>query len=126
METKPKKGAGAAPGERRGGRKKGTPNKRSWDCVRALERLGFDPAAKLVQLTLDAEADYRTLRKMRDFENAAPFLATASANCAKLMKFVYPERKAVDVTSDGEKIASLADLFASVISEQSSDKSDES
>jgi hypothetical protein len=104
------------------GRKKGTPNKRSWDIVHNLEKLGFDPAAKLVQLTLDAEAEFKKHRRRP--QDAAPYLATASNGCAKLMRFVYPERRAVDVTSGGDKLTSLADIFASVISGNGADTSD--
>lgn len=108
----PKKGCKKPDGA---GRKKGTPNKRSWEIVRVLHKAGFDPAAKLIQLTLDAEEDYLKNRK----NDLGPgYLATASRNCAELCKFVYPTRKAVDVTSDGEKIfESLSQALATIADE---------
>lgn len=115
-ETKKQKAKGS-------GRKKGTRNKRSWDCVRILERAGFSPAAKLVQYTLDAEEDYKKHRRLSP-EDASRALGIASTNAAKLMKFVHPELKAVDVTSGGKEIKTLSALFAAVLSEPSDDSSD--
>lgn len=66
-----------------GGRKKGTPNKKTKEL---LEVLGsFNPAEKLMQLY--EESDDKDLK----------------ASIAKeLMKYVYPQRKAVEMTGDIE------------------------
>lgn len=99
-------------------RRKGIPNKRSWDVVRALERLGYDPAAKLVQLALDAEADYRENR----FNESGPqYLAIAVRATTEMMKFVYPTRKAVDITSGDKPLGeTLSALIAQAITDKTS------
>lgn len=130
---------GSAPGERRGGREKGTPNKRTWDLVQKLEELGFDPAAKLIQLTLDAEAEYARSKEIHDriqenrddadikgyFADTGPaYLGIASRNCADLLKFVYPQRKAVDVTSGGQNVfQSFSDVVKKVVAQSNDDAS---
>jgi hypothetical protein len=104
---------GTVPKPKNAGRKKGTPNKRTWALVEILEREGFDPAAKLLQLTLDHEEDYHAQRRN---ESGPAYAAIASRNCVELMRFVYPQRKAVDVTSGGEKIhISFSDFVRDVV-----------
>jgi hypothetical protein len=101
------------PGERRGGRAKGVPNKRATDILDKLKRYNFDPARKLIELTMEAERAYHANKHN---EEGARYLAIASKNCADLMKFVYPIRKAVDITSNGEKIPdSFAEMVKSVL-----------
>ena len=90
------------------GRKKGSPNKRSWDLVETLEKLGFDPLAKLVQLTLDGEVDYK---ENRHNEMGPMYYATTVKACTEMLSYVYPKRKAIDITSAGQKIDSLASLL---------------
>lgn len=110
------------PRKKNSGRKPGTPNKRTWDLIRTLEKGGFDPAAKLLALTLEAEQSYQ---KQKFGDNGPSYLATASKNCIELMKFVYPTRKAVDITSGGEKVfQNLSELLASVANETKPDPSD--
>lgn len=99
------------------GRKLGTPNKRTWALVSELERLGFEPAAKYVQLILDNEADYHKNRKN---ELGPQYSRVATVACGDLMKFVYPTRKAVDVTTDGQNVAnSFAELVKAVMGDTS-------
>jgi len=100
----------------RSGRKKGTPNKRTLDLIQTLQEKGFDPAAKLVEITLMAEQEFLNLkdRTLKERDTASRHLATASRNCTELMKFVYPQRKAVDITAEGDSnvFKTLAEAFA--------------
>ena len=48
---------GAAPGERRGGRAKGTLNKRTLEQVRAIEESGLTPLEYLMSVVRDTNAD---------------------------------------------------------------------
>ena len=64
-----------------GGRKKGTPNKKTKELIEILG--AFNPAEKLVEIF--KETDDKDLK----------------ASIAKeLMKYVYPQRKAVEMTGD--------------------------
>ena len=72
---------GAAPGERRGGRGKGTPNKRTADF---MERLGaFDIVGEMLEL----------YKQTNDEILKAQILKT-------LMEYAYPKRKAVEMAAD--------------------------
>lgn len=102
------------PGEKRAataGRRRGTTNKRTLDLVCHLEDLGFDPVAKLVLIFSDAMDDYATLRGKTvapGNDTAAGFLKIAESACADIMPYMYPKRKAVEVTGEDGK-----DLFQS-------------
>lgn len=61
-----------------GGRKSGTPNKRTFDAVTKLEDLACDPLEVLAALARNKSAPLR-LRA-----------------CAELMQYIYPKRKAVE------------------------------
>lgn len=114
---------GPKPGKiKTGGRKKGTPNKLTLELVKILESAGFDPAAKLIELTLKAEESYE---RHKNGESGPGYLATASKNCTEIMRFVYPTRKAVDVTSGGEKVfQNFSELLASIPNDARTNPSD--
>jgi hypothetical protein len=48
---------GSKPGERRGGRCKGTPNKRAMAVAEKLEALGCDPIADMPTIAIDETAE---------------------------------------------------------------------
>lgn len=64
-----------------GGRKKGTPNKRTKELAEVLG--AFDPAEKLVQIF-----------------NETDDLDLKAQICRDLLKYVYPQRKAVEMSAD--------------------------
>lgn len=64
-----------------GGRKKGTPNKRTKELAEVLG--AFDPAEKLVQIY-----------------NETDDLDLKAQICRDLLKYVYPQRKAVEMQAD--------------------------
>ena len=68
---------------KKGGRKKGTPNKRTRELFEVLG--SFDPAQELIKLY--NETDNKDLKVSISKE---------------LMKYVYPQRKAVEMTGDIE------------------------
>jgi len=80
-------GGGSAPGQRRGGRAKGTVNRRTAGLVEQLEALGLNPIAELA-------AASATARDQGDLAN------WISAN-KSLLPYLYPRRKAIDVTTSG-------------------------
>lgn len=76
---------GAAPGERRGGRKKGTPNKKTALVEEKLAEIGVDPLDIMARIaageTLGGETPDIGMRK----------------DAAKdLLQYTYPKRKAVE------------------------------
>lgn len=50
---------GCKKGERRGGRAPGTPNKKMQDIIDVLQEKGFNPVAKLIELSAIAEDAYQ-------------------------------------------------------------------
>lgn len=100
---------GSKPGERRGGRAPGTPNKITFDLMNTLKEQGFDPAAELVKIHIEAMAQYqKRLEASPTGFGSVGLLQIAKDSAADLMEYVYPKRKAVELTGkDG------ADLFQS-------------
>ena len=78
-------GGGSKPGERRGGRKKGTPNKGTVDVAATLRRLGCDPIAGMARIALSDDAGIDLRARM----------------FAELAQYVAPKRKATEVTGPG-------------------------
>lgn len=77
-DSEKKTRGGSKKGERRGGRQKGTPNKKTLEFIEALGT--FDPIANLIEIC-------RTTEK----EDLRAHI------CLNLLKYIYPQRKAVDV-----------------------------
>jgi hypothetical protein len=69
--------------EKTGGRKKGTPNKKTAELQEILG--GFNPAEKLMEL-------YNKATTKDDLKVLI---------CKELMKYIYPQRKAVDTNITG-------------------------
>lgn len=68
------------------GRKKGSLNRRTVELTERLEQLGCDPVAGLVSIAADQTATLEL--RARCYESLLPYL--------------YPKRKAIDVTVAGE------------------------
>lgn len=66
-----------------GGRQKGTPNKKTVEFITALG--SFDPVKRLVELCSKTEDE-----------------ALEAKICLELLKYIYPQRKAVEVAMDEE------------------------
>lgn len=102
------KGSPKTPGS---GRKKGSLNRRTRELIEILEEKDFNPAEKLVFVFRKA---------MKTFQNSYPpsegpdmrfkYLEIAEKAASDLMQYVYPKRKAVDLTSNGQAF-SFADLM---------------
>jgi len=63
------------------GRKKGTPNKKTKELMEILS--SFNPAEKLIEIY-----------------NSTDNLELKAGICKDLLKYVYPQRKAVEMTGD--------------------------
>lgn len=77
---------GSRPGERRGGRTAGTPNRATAEVAEKLAALGFDPIIAMVTIATDPAAD----------------LALRARMASDLAQFVHPRRKAVDHATEAE------------------------
>ena len=76
---------GSEKGERRGGRQKGTPNKRTADFFEAL-------------------GDFNPLERMVDIANSTEDESLVVRICETLLKYMYPQRKAIEVQGDTREL----------------------
>ena len=81
---------GSKPGEHRGGRRAGTPNKATLDVITKLQALGCDPIEGMARIAMD--------------ESNAPELR--GKMFAELAGYIAPKRKAIDHSSDDGSMAS--------------------
>jgi hypothetical protein len=75
---------GSRPGERRGGRGKGTPNKRTLAVAEVLGELGLDPIKQMGQIAMDERIEVSIRVQV----------------LKELCQYIVPKRKAVEVTGD--------------------------
>ena len=75
---------GSKPGERRGGRARGTPNRRTLFLEERLEELNCDPIGYMAQVMMDEEAH--------------PQVRFSAAK--ELAQYIAPKRKAIEVTAE--------------------------
>lgn len=97
------------------GRAVGTPNKDTTELINLLREKNFDPAAKLVETYQEAMEIFHDLANSSSaFDRmAAPrALQNAVASASTLMKYIYPQRKAIDINGGQDVFKSLADIFA--------------
>jgi hypothetical protein len=75
---------GSKPGERRGGRQKGTPNKKTANVQEKLDKLGCDPIEGMARIAIEA-------MEIKDYQLAGNMLK-------ELAQYVAPKRKAMEVS----------------------------
>lgn len=75
---------GAKPGERRGGRKPGTPNKRTADVAERLAALGCDPIAGMARIAKNPKNPIELRGRMY----------------AELAQYIAPKRRATEHSGD--------------------------
>jgi hypothetical protein len=108
-----------------GGRKKGTPNIRTKEALEIAEELGIDPFRILLQF---AQGDWEGLgytsevyhKETAEGETTMGFVIPPELRqkaAGEATKYLYPQRKAVELSGDGEKGG-----FAIVIQDFSKDK----
>lgn len=71
---------GSKPGERRGGRQKGTPNKVTGEIKDQLATLGFDPITAMVKIAKNGKNPVEVRARM----------------CSELAQYIAPKRKAIE------------------------------
>jgi hypothetical protein len=77
---------GSKPGERRGGRCKGTPSRKTQAVIDRLEALGCDPIESMARIAMDETADFTIRAQMYK----------------ELAQYVAPKRKAIEVRGKPE------------------------
>ena len=127
---------GSKPGEYRGGRKKGTPNKRTLALMEILNDAGYSPVAELIRIAAIAEKEYDRAGEIYDAiqdariekgrvpltESIAPtYLSIMQKSAADIMPYLYPRRKAVELSGvEGKDLfQSFADLVKQIADESS-------
>lgn len=82
-------GRGSAPGERRGGRQKGTPNKVSLDVAAILAKMDCCPFKGMAEIAQDPNASLELRGRM----------------LSELAQYIGPKRKAIEVSGpEGEPV----------------------
>ncbi len=100
---------GAKPGERRGGRAKGTPNKKTQIVMDILESLDCNPIYNLAMMAMGEPIECLTYVNKETGEYVVDSIPGSyeqikDAN-KELANYVYPKRKAVEHTGqDGKEI----------------------
>lgn len=77
-------GVGSNPGERRGGRKAGTPNKRTLEVAERLAAMKCDPIVGMAQIAMDEKNSTELRGRM----------------FAELAQYVAPKRRAIEHSTD--------------------------
>ena len=75
---------GSKPGERRGGRCKGTPNKKTMAVAEVLGELGLDPIKQMGQIAMDERIEVSIRVQV----------------LKELCQYIAPKRKAVEITGE--------------------------
>ncbi len=76
-----------------GGRKPGTPNKRTQSLVETLEQHGYSPIADLIELSQLAKAEYKKSATPADASN---WVRIGVACATGILPYVYAKRKPLE------------------------------
>lgn len=112
MTSPAKKKPGPAKGTRPSGRKKGTPNKRSFDAMAKLEKLGHDPISGMVRVYKKALTAW--VKAVDEGDPLAFKYLEIAQKCEKdLMPYRYPALSAIAIgAGDEEARQTLTAIFA--------------
>jgi hypothetical protein len=91
-----------AQGRKTGGRERGTPNRRSVELAERLEALDCDPVALLASIATDTEAD----------------MALRVKCSIELMAYLYPKRKAIEITEVEQEPDEVDYLYENLTDEE--------
>lgn len=120
-------GRGSAPGEHRGGRKKGTVNKRTRELVAILDAAGYCPLADLIWGTAQAKKEYERCDEIYDAivdkkvangittptQDMGPvYLKQICDNAVDMLPYLYPKRKSIEF--DGKNADTLAEVMLKI------------
>lgn len=102
-----------------GGRRKGTPNKRTQEFIDVLQRRKFSPADALIDVYRKALRSYEAGHGSSSGDGpdmTFKYLEIAQKAASELMQYRFPKRKAIEHTgADGEPLVNtLVDLVKSI------------
>ncbi len=100
---------GSQPGERRGGRKAGTPNRATLLVQETLARLGCDPFEIMALIAMDEDNPPELRGKM----------------AAELAQYIQPKRKAIEHSGPGGTALISVQAFDELIRRASADDDEE-
>ena len=103
-------------GKKYGGRKKGTPNRRSEDLLETLSMQEYDSAEALVFCYKEAHRIFDLRKKNNDLSGALLALDRMTNVASTLAAFVYPKKKAIDHVMEQPK--TFADFMALALSDE--------
>ena len=123
-------------GKKTGGRKRGALNKRTRDLIQILEQAGYCPVAEIIEIGALAKKEYQRSALIYDAiedkrieaniktplsDTAPTYLKLMQDSALGIMPFMYPKRKAVELT--GSEGKDFFQSFTSLIKEIAKDKS---
>lgn len=129
------KSHGNAGRKKAGGRKAGTPNKRTLDLVAQLRKIGYDPVAELIEAGNLAKQEWlahaerlEAIDEALQNETFSPKLLTnlsdkpyeylkiMQGTAAAVMPYLFPKRKAVEITGEdgGDIFKTFGDIALSI------------
>jgi hypothetical protein len=90
-----------------GGRKPGTPNKRTLTLIEVLEQHGYSPVAELIELASLAKQNYKV---SVDPVNASNWIKIGVTCATGILPYVYPKRKPAegDAELTPEQVAKMS------------------
>jgi hypothetical protein len=93
------------------GRKKGTPNKKSFDFSEKLRELNFDPAAEMVWCYKQLKSLAVLRSKKGNLIGSITALQAAEKTANDISQYVFPKKKAIEHTGE-LGIKTFADFIA--------------
>lgn len=96
MADLPQKFKPGQPRPANAGRKKGTPNKRTYEFMTTLNELDFNPAEKLVHIYNEAMKIFDTRKKHNNLSAAGEMLSLAQRTAGDLAQYAFPKKKAIE------------------------------
>jgi len=97
----------------KGGRPKGSPNKRTLDLQKRIEELGLDPVQTLAMILDEQMKIFKSATKGKRAHRgvALEALADAERTASNLMQYLYPKKKAIEHTGE-VGVKTFADFMA--------------
>ena len=83
-------------GTKTGGRKAGTPNKRSLEFQKIIDEQVFSPSEALIHIYQEQIHLFEVLKKQQDYDRALLALDSARRTLSDICPYIYPKKKAVE------------------------------
>lgn len=94
-----------------GGRKKGTPNRRTQELMVILEKHNFDPGEELIYCYKEFRKIFEYRKRKGNLAGALTALEDAADTANDIAQFVYPKKKAIEHSGE-VGVKTFADFMA--------------